>query len=118
MTVEWIKCDDGKKWCPFMTVNLSAEHFVGLEGVYVIWHGGQNPATVYVGQGQIADRIKDHRNNARITAYSTLGLYVTWARVGILQRDGVERFLIDRLRPKETHAGPNAIPETVNLPWG
>ena len=116
MTLDWIKCD-GANWCSFARVNLSHLHFVGLEGVYVIWHSGPQPATVYVGQGHIAERLRQHRSNDRILVYSHLGLFVTWARVDFPYRDGVERFLIDGLRPKETQAGPNVAPVQVNSPW-
>ena len=74
-----------------MTVNLSHVHFRGLEGVYIIWHGGQNPRVVYVGQGAIADRLAAHREELTNTQYSSLGLFVTWAYVDPAYRDGVER---------------------------
>ena len=70
-TLEWVKCD-GAKWCPFMTVNLTHQHFQGLEGVYIIWHGGQEPWTVYVGQGDIADRIAAHRQEPTILRFLSL----------------------------------------------
>ena len=116
MVLNWIKCD-GDVWCPFASVNLLAQHFAGLEGVYVIWHGGGSPATVYVGQGQIAARLQDHRDDGRILAYGHLGLSVTWAEVEIVYRDGVERYLIDALNPKVGARSPDVAPIAVNLPW-
>jgi len=115
-TLNWNKCERNA-WCPFLTVNLQHSHFQNLEGVYIIWHGGQNPATVYVGQGNIADRIRAHRTEPNILFYSSLGLFVTWASVPALSRDGIECYLAQTLKPKEGFAHPNCAPIGVNLPW-
>jgi len=112
----WNKCE-GDAWCPFLTVNLQHPFFKNLEGVYIIWHGGQAPATVYVGAGNIAERLAAHRQDSRILQYSSLGLFVTWAAVIAPFRDGVERYLADKLLPKEGSAHPNVTPISTNLPW-
>jgi hypothetical protein len=88
-----------------------------MEGVYIIWHGGNQPCTVRVGQGIIRDRIAQHRQDRDILAYQNLGLYVTWASVPGNQRDGVERYLGDQLSPKVGSRRPDVSPITVNLPW-
>ena len=116
MTLNWNKCA-GDKWCPFLTVNLDHPTFRLLEGVYVIWHGGQAPWTVYVGQGAIAERLRAHRGAQEILKYSPLGLFVTWARVDQEKREGVETYLVDKLRPKVGERSPNSLPIEVNLPW-
>lgn len=116
MNLRWTKCE-GDKWCPFTSLNLTHEHFDGLKGVYIIWHGGQQPATVYVGQGNIADRIRDHRKDSNILQYLSYGLFVTWAQVGDSSLDGVERFLADTLIPKEGSLHPSVSPIAVNFPW-
>lgn len=115
-TLSWNKCE-GNAWCPFLTVNLQHTHFATMAGVYIIWHGGQNPATVYVGQGNIAERIAAHRTEQNILKYSPLGLFVTWASVAPGQRDGIERFLADHLKPKEGFAHPAVVAIAANLPW-
>jgi len=115
-TLTWNKCQ-GNAWCPFLTVNLQHPHFQNLGGVYIIWHGGQAPATVYVGQGNIAERLGQHRSDPRILQYSSWGLFVTWASVMPTLRDGIEAFLADKLHPKVGEAHPQAGPITVNLPW-
>ena len=115
-TLEWVKCD-GAQWCPFMTVDLTHQHFQGLRGVYIIWHGGQDAWTVYVGQGDIAARIDAHRQEPDILRFSSLGLFVTWAKVDTRSRNGVERFLADTLRPKIASRFPQVAPTAVNLPW-
>jgi hypothetical protein len=116
LTLTWNKCT-GDSWCNLINLNLAHAHFQGMEGVYVIWHGGANPATVYVGQGDVASRLQVHRSNLEILAYGPNGLFATWAKVDSRSRDGVERYLADRLNPKVGSAHPQAVPITVNLPW-
>lgn len=114
--LNWTKCE-GQAWCPFLTVNLAHSHFNGLGGVYVIWHGGTNPKTVYVGQGDIKARLTEHRKAPLILQYSASGLFVTWARVDHQYRSGIERYLADRLTPLEGANHPHVAPLSVNLPW-
>ena len=116
LTLNWNKCQDDV-WCPLMTLNLSHDLFSGLEGIYIIWHGGPNPRVVYVGQGIIADRLRAHREELRDSEYARLGLFVTWAYVDAPYRDGVERFLAERLPPSFGERHPTAGPVSVNLPW-
>jgi len=115
MQVKWFKCGD--HWCSFDTLNLEK---VTEVGVYIIWHEGNPGRVVYVGQGDVADRIADHRNNDEITAYSKKGaLRVTWAEVSTkAQRDGVERYLADTWKPLVGDAHPDVEPIEVNSPWG
>ena len=113
-TVTWIKSTNGT-WLPFETFNLSN---VAATGVYVIWHGGQNPWTVRLGQGDIVDRIIAHRGDQKVLAYRSYGgLWVTWAEVSARSLDGVERYLADQLRPRVGEKFPNVAPIPVNLPW-
>jgi hypothetical protein len=115
LAVSWNKCQ-GDNWCGLNTVNLDHSHFDGMEGVYVIWHGGSKARTVRVGQGIIRDRLQAHRNDPEVQAYANKTLYVTWASVAKAKRDGVERFLADQLNPL-VGIYPNAHPIPVNLPW-
>jgi len=116
MQLTWIKCER-EEWCPFQTVNLNSDHFDNLQGVYIIWHGGKNPATVRIGQGMIKERIQAHRNEPTILAYAQYSLFVTWANVAPPFRDGIERFLAETLKPKVGEAFPQAPSIAVNLPW-
>ena len=116
MQLTWIKCQ-GEAWCKLSTVNLEHPHFDNMKGVYIIWHGGAHPATVYVGQGTIRDRLQYHRKNPQIQLYDNLGLYATWASVPETSLDGVEKYLGDRLKPIVTEKLPDAVPISVNLPW-
>ena len=115
--LSWVKCQ-GDVWCKLNSVNLQHAHFNNRGGVYVIWHGGENPATVYVGQTEdLRDRLGTHRNDAQIQEYGSLGLYVTWASVIPALLDGVERYLGERLRPKVPTNLPAAQPIEAQLPW-
>ncbi|RIJ21350.1 hypothetical protein D1224_13620 [Henriciella barbarensis] len=108
---------------------LFGEHWISLEnavletihehGVYVIWHGGQTPHVVRVGQGDVRQRIAAHRKNPDILRWKQRGhLFVTWAEVASQYRDGVERHLFDRYSPHEGERHPLALPIAVNDPWG
>ena len=67
MQLNWTMCQ-GNVWCKLNSVNLEHEHFKNMQGVYVIWHGGTNPAVVDIGQGNIKDRIAEHRKESGDTA--------------------------------------------------
>ena len=116
MDLNWTKCQENR-WCSLLNVNLSHAHFKNLEGVYIIWHSGEHPWTVYVGQGVIADRLKAHRQDDEILKFSHLGLFVTWARLDGTSRNGVERFLAESLEPKVGRSYPTDSPIQVNFPW-
>ncbi len=117
LQLNWIRCGEQQLWCQLEAVDLTHSHFDNLGGVYIIWHGGTSPATVRVGQGMIRDRLTAHRNDVAITKYRDQGLFVTWAKVPVDQRDGVERYLADRLQPEVGTVFPGATPVPVNLPW-
>lgn len=116
MLLNWVKCQ-GDVWCNLSTVNLPHPHFDNLEGVYVIWHGGPNPATVYVGSGTVRDRLNSHRSDPRIQRYGLLNLFVTWATVDRNNMQGVELYLANALRPLVGERHPNVAPIQVNAPW-
>ena len=115
MQVKWMKCQ-GQVWCKLATVDLNHSHFASLSGVYIIWHGGAAPTTVYVGQGSIADSLRSRRTDPQVQQYNSHGLYVTWAAVDPSDRLGVQSYLINKLRPKVT-ADISASQIEVNLPW-
>jgi hypothetical protein len=116
MQLNWTKCQ-GDVWCKLNSVNLNHEHFDNRYGVYIIWHGGTNPAVVYVGQGYIKDRLAAHRQNSEIQSFERFGLYVTWATVSKQKCDGVEVYLANTWSPKVGGTYPHATPIKVNSPW-
>jgi hypothetical protein len=115
MQLNWSKCQ-GEVWCKLNFVTVEHQAFEHVDGVYVIWHGGPNPATVRVGQGTIRDQIKMNRTDSTVQSFASLGLFVTWASVPAQERNGVEAFLASRLHPKIPNY-PQAAPIEVNLPW-
>ena len=116
LRLSWIKCDGGNHWCLFEVVNLTD---VTAKGVYIIWHEGDPSRVVRIGQGDIASRLGEHRNDPEILAYRSKGkLRVTWAAVSVAQRDGVEANLSDRWPPLVGDVFPSAELIAVNSPWG
>jgi hypothetical protein len=116
LTLNWVRCTGGV-YCPFETVDLSE---VKVLGVYAIWYNGKDGKPgrlVRPGQGDIAARLKAHRSDKEILAYSSFGLLVTWAAVQAGQRDGVERYLANIYPPLVGDAFPDVAAFAVNSPW-
>ena len=110
MDVSWIKCT-GSKWCPFANVNMSN---VSGAGIYIIWRRSDGKV-VYVGQGDIADRIRDHRNDPAITRYDPMD--VTWTTTpSAIELPGIELYLARVTTPLEGSNYPQATWIPVNLP--
>lgn len=116
MPLNWNKCE-GNVWCSLFSLNLAHSHFDGLEGVYIIWHGGLNPRTVYVGQGNVRERLTAHRSDQQVLQYSPHGLFATWAAVDHHIRSGIERYLADTLDPLVGVSHPAVVPIPVSFPW-
>lgn len=115
MDVFWTTCGESRQWCSLENVDLSN---VSEGGVYIIWHSGNPARTIYVGQGNIAERIQAHRSDRAILQYTAFGnLLVTWAVVGLQNRPSVERYLANQLQPLEGIYHPDVWPIQVNLPW-
>lgn len=108
----------GSRWCEFQL--LDASSLGEIRGVYIIWKAkvGSDYRAVYVGQGDIADRLSVHQNRSDINAHQSgeYTLYVTCARVPEPQIDGVERYLADTLDPLIGEKHPDVDPIRVNLP--
>ncbi|UCD75617.1 MAG: hypothetical protein JSV91_01620 [Phycisphaerales bacterium] len=116
MQVQWRK-GDGNLWCRLNTVDLTHRHFDGLEGVYVIWHGGDNPAVLRIGQGAIREKLTEHRGDVEVQQHDDKLLMVTWAAVPQAERDGVEKYLADELQPLLGDRFADRSTVEVNLPW-
>ena len=117
MNVTWFRCKSGT-WCKFDTLDLDT---VDEIGVYVIGYESDTGSifSIYVGQGDIAERLADHRSDERITKYRTRGtLYTTGANVSKSYRDGVERYVSEQLKPLVGSRHPDVDPIKVNLPSG
>jgi hypothetical protein len=115
LTVEWVKRQDGH-WCRLEHLDLDS---VDTSGVYMIWHGGDQPRVVRVGQGgDIAQRLQRLKEDPEILAYKNYGeLYVTWAAVPASKRDGVVCYLSENWSPLIGKPCPLIFPITVNAPF-
>jgi hypothetical protein len=82
----------------------------------VIWHGGQSPRWVRIGQGNIAERLTAHRSDPKILLYRSQTLFVSWAVVDPSKVDRVEAFLAKQCNPLVGDRFPDRIPIPVNLP--
>jgi len=113
--MQWLKSLDDK-WLNLMRLNFDRIQDVG---VYIIWHGGDQPRVVRVGQGDIGSILRSHSINPMITRYQSAGpLLVTWAAVESLHhRDGIENFLAQQYYPLVGSNFPNVPPIAVASPF-
>lgn len=112
--VHWVKSTTDK-WLSLQGVDLSDVRTVG---VYIIWHAGQKPRVVRIGQGDIADRLRAHRHDNAVLAYASSGtLFVTWAALPERLLDGVERYLAEYWKPLVGDRFPQVGPIAVNSPF-
>lgn len=117
--VNWVKCGDDNHWCDFYRLDLF-NNLDDASGVYIIFYLGKNDypgRVVRIGQGEIADRIREHRHNPEINAYKDKGLLVTWAIIPDHQKDGVEKCLADHFNPLVGERFPDRIQIKVNNPF-
>ncbi len=115
MPVRWVQCAHND-WCPLNTVKLSHVHFDTMEGVYIIWHGGKDPAVVAVGQGFIRDELAAAKTDASIQAFSSDGLFATWTPIAPRYRDGVLAYLAEHYNPKVSRPVTATEQVAVELP--
>jgi len=101
--ITWVKNSTNGQYYDLLKLNLSAPYFLNRRGVYVIWYttptGGK---AIYIGQGNISERLTEHRNNPRIMQYASLGqLKVTWAEVREDLLNSIEAGLYNDYTPTE-----------------
>jgi hypothetical protein len=117
LNLAWTKCQ-GNVWGSLINIDLKHPYLDAIEGVYIIWHGGKNPEVVRVGQGVVRDRLNVQRKNKDILQYKSSGpLRVTWASVDARYRDGVEKYLTEKLEPLIEDRTLTVSPIEVNLPY-
>lgn len=111
----WAKSIDNK-WLNLSNLDLTNLH---ATGVYLIWHGGENPRIVRIGQGNIAARLAAHRLNHQIMRYVESGpMMVTWAEVeDQAMRDGVEAYLATEFKPLIKDKVPEVSPIQASSPF-
>lgn len=120
MQVRWLKNSKNNRYFDFLRLNLNSSYFhdKNKNGVYIIWYSSPGTAkAIRVGQGNIGDRLREHKNNPQIMRYSKLGqLRVTWTIPDKLSLDGIEAYLYNRLRPLVGERKPGIKLISVNLP--
>lgn len=84
-------------------------------GVYVIYHQSNGkPVTLYVGEGNIKERIDYHRTQ---TDFGDIyPIYVFWAKTDWFDRFGIERYLFTELKPTISKKASDTKPISVNIP--
>lgn len=113
--VHWNR-SQGDAWAEFFAVDFDDPHFDDLEGVFVIWQGGSQPAAISVGLGALRKELKAQRSDPAIAIYRGKPLFVSWAKVDKVARAGVARFLYETLKPRTLMTVPTTAPIDVNLP--
>lgn len=93
----------------------TAQPLLSDAGVYIIWQANAPHFAVRVGQGVICQRFSTHRIDQAILQHRNPSLMASWANVEERFRDGVERYLAERLRPLVGERFPDCLPITVNL---
>ena len=111
-SLQWIKCEGGSVFCSLVKVDLTEQDG---DGVYIIWNSETRRA-VYVGQGNIKERLSHHRFSPDVLVYGYDALLATWAFVSDIQnRVAIERYLHRMLTPVASSCDVGVeIP--VNLP--
>lgn len=106
--LHWVKNERNSEWFDFLRLNLDSPYFINKRGVYVIWYTSPlvgSSKVIRLGQGDIGDRLREHRSNPDIVEYSKLGqLKVTWALIDNLNffegdLNGAEAYLADFYAP-------------------
>lgn len=115
LQLSWVKSLDGK-WLNLTKLDLTHVH---ATGVYMIWHGGENPHIVRIGHGNIAGRLTAHLLNHQIMRYVSEGpMMVTWAEVpDQTQREGVAHYLSRQFSPLVKDRTPDVMPLAARSPF-
>jgi len=111
----WNRCSPDQ-WPELFAVDLDGPHFKGLDGVFVVWHGGAAPKPIAVGFGRIADELKALREDPVVVKSKSLSVLATWARVDAASAEGVVRFLNESLKPMNGVTPTIEQPIEINLP--
>ena len=115
MLLSWKKSASDFNWHILSSLNLGTVHD---KGIYVIKTGLANQYTVYIGQGDVSQRLSAHLREFSVTKHArvTGNLWVAWAPVQQKYRNGIERYLHDQLKPRESSCWTNDPSIQVNLP--
>ncbi|MGE0845237.1 MAG: hypothetical protein AB7L41_03150 [Flavobacteriaceae bacterium] len=97
IALKWVRPETAGGWYTLDSVETG---WIGMLGVYMIWHEGAPARVIRISQGDIGRQLQLEQISPRVLQYRIFGgLYVTWAQVPGPLRDGVERYLANRFRP-------------------
>jgi len=116
LNLEWQTCNGN--WCDLWNLDLNS---IGIPfGVYIIWHGGQQPLIpprcICIGNGPIVAELAGKRIDPDIGKYLIHGLFVTWAEAAINHQEGIVAYLSKHYNPLVPSRCQDCIPQPVNLP--
>ncbi len=116
MELEWYLCS-GQVWCELFKVDLTHPYIKSVSGVYIIWAGKSDRNILKVGHGDIQRELTNSINDMAIKAFTSHGVYVSWADVSMFKRKNVVAYLIEKLKPKFNADPPKSSALEVELPW-
>lgn len=115
MQLNWITEFRGGGRIQLDTVKLDT---ITTQGVYVIYQLGNPGAVVYVGKGDVSERLGCHRDDARFRSHrAKSALYVAFASVAAQSQEGVEKNLAVRFQPLVGERHPDVPEIAVNSPF-
>jgi hypothetical protein len=106
-------------WTKGFELNSAKLEALKANGVYIVYQAGNPPSTIFVGKGDIAQRLREIKTDQRFESYRRAGtLLVTYASVPAQSQEGVEKHLAKLLAPKIDERRPESVEEiAVNLPF-
>ena len=106
-------------WTKGFELNSAKLETLKANGVYIVYQAGNPPSTIFVGKGDIAQRLREHKTEQRFESHRRTGnLLVTYASVPAQSQEGVEKTLARLLAPKIDERRPESVQEIeVNLPF-
>ncbi|MGJ8563428.1 MAG: hypothetical protein ACSHXY_07740 [Alphaproteobacteria bacterium] len=115
LQLAWVKSLDSK-WLNLSHLDLTHVH---ATGIYIIWHGGENPRIVRIGHGNIASRLTEHKLNLQIMRYKQNGpLMVTWAEMADeTTREGAAHYLAKQFSPLVKDRPSDTAPIVARSPF-
>lgn len=111
----WNRCEGGA-WGELFAVDFDDPHFDKLQGVFVVWQGGDKPAAIRVGGGALREGLKAVKADPAVEPFRGNTLLVSWAKADPAVLPGMEKYLHEALKPKTGGPPPTVPPQPVTPP--